>query len=361
MVDADCNRSESALASGSAMLDGGEAPTAATEAPATGAIDLNELLRSGQKLPPSARPPEPAGADGLEQQSWLQQLKMWAVAQSRLEETPMYQIKEQAFSEQLEREAEARRRQVLAQRKEYHRPMDFLQLERQAKLEAEERKWEAAPEPARPKPGAPVRLPPCNSQYHVSKFQLAARESHARRLNAEANKRQEACRRREAAREYATTTAAMRRQPPLRKSASRLQPPAAGKRIDSIISGPPASRRGLYPAVRTYATLSPRRREAPSSQPPSRVAHEQQVKALAARAATLNQRVRDLEAERGEQRRGLENSVISDFLAHETDKWEGALSTQQEVVAGYAQAIRAKLELWEALGQVPSKAHQRGR
>ena len=131
MVDADCNRSESALAGGSAMLDGGEAPTAATEAPAAGAIDLNELLRSGQKLPPSARPPEPAGADGLEQQSWLQQLKMWAVAQSRLEETPMYQIKEQAFSEQLEREAEARRRQVLAQRKEYHRPMDFLQLERQ--------------------------------------------------------------------------------------------------------------------------------------------------------------------------------------------------------------------------------------
>ena len=104
------------------MLDGGEAPTAATEAPATGAIDLNELLRSGQKLPPSARPPEPAGADGLEQQSWLQQLKMWAVAQSRLEETPMYQIKEQAFSEQLEWEAEARVRTSLERPSLKHEP-----------------------------------------------------------------------------------------------------------------------------------------------------------------------------------------------------------------------------------------------
>ena len=265
----------------------------------------------------------------------------------------------------------AKQLQVMQERHEYHRQVDWLALDREAKRRARDAARECTHGPVvKPDRWSSVTLPPLNNSYYTGEHIRAEREKYGKFLNEANEKREEAARRRKAAMRYAAQTKQRMRENVAHGGGATRHPRQAASpppRLVRRMSGPedttadktfPKTKVGLFPAVRSNQSLSPTResvltaQKKPMEAPPIQV---NEIKSLAMRASELNHTLRLLEQNMHASACTLRGSIRSKEdepaspLGETDEEWASAMKSQSRLSDVYVESIRTKLKLLEAL------------
>jgi hypothetical protein len=258
---------------------------------------------------------------------------------------------------------EAKERRVMEERHNYHRQVDWIALDREAKRRARQAAEETMHNPVvKPDRRSPLKVPPLTRAYYAGEHLRAEREKYDQFLNADKHARAAAVRRRQAAMRYAAQTKHKLRQGATAPMRSRSPSPLP--RLDQRMSGPedttadktfPHTKAGLFPAVRMHQGLDTVKSESPV--PMGSAADASQVKRLAMKATQVNHRMGDLERQvlttSATLRRLLQRDDAAAHCEHDTEgaesNWSRALRTNADLCLTYVEAIATKVKLLEAL------------
>lgn len=269
----------------------------------------------------------------------------------------------------------------MQERHDYHRQVDWIALDREAKRRAREAAQESIHGPVvKPDRRSPLKVPPLNRNYYSGEHLRAEREKYSRRLNAENDARAAAVRRRQAALRYAAETKQKLRERPSggqrggQRIVARPAPvpapvparsPSPKPKLIRRLSGPedttadktfPHTKAGLFPAVRLNQGLDVVKAKSPG-RPTVVAADASQVRMLATQATQLNHRMSNLERNaqassaqlRGSMQRGEDGAPCQPGTEGAEARWSNAFRTNADLCSTYVEAIATKLKLLEAL------------
>jgi hypothetical protein len=265
---------------------------------------------------------------------------------------------------------------VLQERHEYHRPVDWKALDREAKRRARQAAQESTHVPVvSPDRRSPLKVPPITRTYYAGEHLRAEREKYNRFLNAQNDARAAAVRRRQAALRYAAEATEKLRKgngggrrvqalAVARSASLASHSPSRPPQLIRRMSGPedttadknfPHTKAGLFQAVRVHQGLDTVKVKSQGS--PGTTADASQVTVLAMKATELNHRVDSLEKQvqaSGGRLRGALQRCEDAANSHDETKeaeanWSNVLGTNADLCSTYIEAIMTKVKLFEAL------------